>query len=118
MFNVYYHKVNNEYFYCLNRKQLGQYWQYVVEDRDSFCPSKCDKCNICKEMADVFVELQDSYFFYPKTSVANNYEEVPYQPILWRLFNSVIDKKNKKFRIETGKSIPHTGLVLNYAKTC
>ena len=25
LFNLYYHKVNNEYFYCVNRKQLGQY---------------------------------------------------------------------------------------------
>ena len=24
VFHVYYHKANNEYFYCLNRKQLGQ----------------------------------------------------------------------------------------------
>ena len=25
VFNLYYHKVNNEYFYCVNREQLGQY---------------------------------------------------------------------------------------------
>ena len=67
-------KGNNEYFYCLNREQLGQYWKCVVEDRDSFCPSRCNQCNICKEMWDVFTELQDSYFFYPKSSVANNQE--------------------------------------------
>ena len=90
----------------------------MVEDGDSFCPSRCDQCNICKEMSDVFTELQDSYFFYPKTSVANNHEEIPYQPVLWRVFTSVIDKNNKKFRIEIGKSIPRTGLVLNYGKTC
>ena len=65
-FDVYYHKANNEYFYCLNRQQLGQYWQCVIADRDAFCPEKCEKCSICKEMADVFVELQDSFFFYPK----------------------------------------------------
>ena len=29
----------------------------------------------------------------------------------------MIDKKNKKFRIEIGKLIPHTELVLNYGKT-
>ena len=52
-----------------------------------------------------------------KKSVANNFDQVPYQPILWRVFNSVIDKKNKKFRIEIGKSIPHTELVLKYGKT-
>ena len=115
VFNLYYHKNNNEFFYCLNRDQLGQYWQCVVEDRDLFCPNRCDQCNICKEISDVFTELQDSYFFYPKTSVANNHEEILYQHVLWLTFASVIDKK---FRIEIGKSIPHTGLVLNYGKTC
>ena len=96
---------------------MGQYWQCVVEDRDSSCPGRCDQCNICKKMSDVFTELQDSYFFYPKTSVANNHEEIPYQPVLRRVFTSVIDKNNKKFRIEIGKSIPHCGLVLNHGKT-
>ena len=47
-----------------------------------FCPDRCDKCDICKEMSDVFTELQDSYFFYPKTDNANNHEEIPHQPIL------------------------------------
>ena len=61
VFNLYYHKGNNEYCYCLNRKQLGQYWKCVVEDRDSFCPSRCDQCNICKEMLDAFTELQDIF---------------------------------------------------------
>ena len=65
-FDVYYHKVNNEYFYCLNRKQLGQYWQCVIKDRDTFCPERCEKCSICKEMTDVFTELQDIYFFIQK----------------------------------------------------
>ena len=69
-------------------------------------------------MSDVSGELLDSNIYYPKTSVANNQEEIPYQPVLWRVFTSVIDKNNKKFRIEIGKSIPHCGLVLNYGKTC
>ena len=43
VFNLYHHKNNNEYFYCLNRDQLGQYWQCVVEDRDSFCPDRCKR---------------------------------------------------------------------------
>ena len=117
MFNLCYHKVNNEYFYCVNRKQLGQYWKCVVEDRDAFCPSRCDKCNICNEITEIFTELQDSYFFYPKTSVANNQEDSPYQPVLWQTFNSVINKGNKKFRVEIGKSVKHRGLVLNYGET-
>ena len=81
-----------------------------------FCPERCDKCNICKEMTDVFTELQDSFFFYPKTVVANNHNNIPYQPVLWRIFTSIIDK-NKKFCIEIRKSIPNRGLVLNYWKT-
>ena len=55
--NMYFHKSNNEYFYCLNREQLGQYWKCVVEHRDSFRPSRCDQCDICNEMSDVFTEL-------------------------------------------------------------
>ena len=75
VFNVFHHKVNNQYFYCLNRKQLGQYWRCVVEDRDYFCSSRCDRCSICKEMT-VFSELQGSWFFYPKTTVANNFDQI------------------------------------------
>ena len=59
----------------------------MVEDRDSFCPS---------EMSDVFTELQDSYFFCLKTSVANNHEDIPYQPMFWRVFTSATDKNYKK----------------------
>ena len=90
-FDVYYHKVNNEYFYRLNRKQLGQYWQCVTKDRDTFCPERCEKCSICKEMTDIFSGLQDSFLFYPKQSVAKNFDQVSYQPVLWRIFNRVID---------------------------
>ena len=67
-FEVYYYKVNNWYFYCLDQKQLGQYWQCVIKDKDTFCPDRCEKCSICKEMTDVFTELQDSFFFYSKQS--------------------------------------------------
>ena len=41
-FEVYYYKVNSRYFYYLNRKQLGQYWQCVIKDRDTFCPDRCE----------------------------------------------------------------------------
>ena len=69
-------------------------------------------------MTDVFTGLQDSYFFYPKTAVANNHDNIPYKSVLWRVFTSITDKNNKKFRIKIGKSIPNCGLVLNYGKTC
>ena len=107
VFNLYYHKINNEYFFCVNREHLRQYWRCAVEDTNTFCPEKCDKCNICKEMSDVFTELQDSYLFYSRTDSTNNSEEIPYQPLLWRIFTSVIDKNNQRFRIGIGKSIPN-----------
>lgn len=36
VFTVYYHNVDNEYCYCLNREQLGQYWRCIVEDNASY----------------------------------------------------------------------------------
>ena len=83
VFKLFYHKTNNEYFYCVNRDQLGQYLQCVVEERDTFCPERCDKCNVCKEMSDVFTELQDSYFFHPKCNYGSNQEQISYQPVWW-----------------------------------
>ena len=118
VFNLHYQKSNKEWCYCLNRNQLGQYWQCVVNDRDAFCPGHCDRCTICKEMNDVFVELQETYCFYPKTTPANNNEVKPYQPVLWRVFTSIIDKNKKKFCIQIAKSIPSDNLILDYRKTC
>ena len=68
-------------------------------------------------MSDVFSELQTVIFFYPKASVANNHDETPYQPVLWRIFTSTLNKRNERFRIEIAKSIPNTGLVLDYGQT-
>ena len=68
-------------------------------------------------MSDVFSELQDSWFFYPKTTLTNNHDEIPYQPVLWRIFTSTLNKRNEKVRIEIAKSIPNTGLVLDYGQT-
>ena len=47
-------------------------------------------------MTDNFTELQNSFFFNPKQSLANNDDPILYQPVLGRVFNSVIDKKKKK----------------------
>ena len=55
-------------------------------------------------------------FFIPNTKVANNYEDKPYQPVMWRVYNRPSNKK--EFRIEIAKSIPHIGLVLDYGQTC
>ena len=67
-FDEYFHRCKNneklsERFYCLNRKQLGEYWHCVIEDRKSFCPEKCEQSDIRKELAEVFENLQETYFF-------------------------------------------------------
>ena len=96
----------------MNRNQLGQYWKCVVQDRDTFCPSRCDRCTICKDMNDVFVELQDAYFFCLNTTPANNKEPIACQSVLWSVFTNII------FYIQTAKSIPSYDLVLKDGKTC
>ena len=63
VFNLHYHKINKETCYSLNRDQLGQFWQCVVNDRNTFCPERYKKCHVCNIMHEVFVELQDAYFF-------------------------------------------------------
>ena len=83
VFDLYYQRTSYEYCYRLNRNQLGQYWQCVVKDRDTFCPSHCDSCTIYKEMSDIYIELKDVYFCSPNNNVANNAESKPYQPVLW-----------------------------------
>ena len=107
------HYKKKEVFYHVNRKQLGEYWRCVINDRDTFCPEKCYKYSVCNYMSIVYNELQDSYFLYPKNDQTNS----PYQPILWRVFTEGIDKNIKRFLLEIAKSIPHQGLVLNYAQT-
>ena len=61
-FSVYYHKNNNQSCFCLNRRQLGQYWRCIINDRDYFCPSSCEQCKVCKEVSHIFSELQNAYF--------------------------------------------------------
>ena len=65
-FTVYYHNVNNEYCYCLNCEQLGQYWRCIVQDNASLYPTKCEKCMVCKEVSHIFTEPQNSWVFLSK----------------------------------------------------
>ena len=109
-FNLFYHQNNNKTFYCLNRKGLGEYWWCVVQDQETFCSEKCNACDVCKFLARVFVCLQNSYFFNPRN-------DVPYQPILWRVFNKNIHKKSQSFRLEIAKTVRSQNLVLNYGQT-
>ena len=48
-FGLFSHQNNNETFYCLNRKQLEEYWQCVIAERQAFCSDKSCFCEICKE---------------------------------------------------------------------
>ena len=57
------------------------------------------------------------YFIYPKSRPSNNQENIPYQPVLWRVYDKIINKNSNIFYIETAKSIPHHDLVLNYGQT-
>ena len=104
-FTVYFHKSNSEYCYCPERKQLGKYWRCVNENHDKLYFKKCNKCLICKEASEIFNELQQSYFFYRNTKLAD--ADKPYQPVKWRIFTAT---NKSKFRIEIAKSIPHSGL--------
>ena len=61
-FSVYFHKNNNSSCYCLNHRQLGQYWRCIINDRDYFCSPSCEQCQTCKEVSHIFSELQDAYF--------------------------------------------------------
>ena len=62
-------------------------------------------------MNDVFVQLQDAYFFQPNYNLS---DDKTYQPVMQRVFNSTIDRNTKKFRVEIAKPISHGGLVLDY----
>ena len=110
-FTVFHHKKNNEVFYCLNRKQLEEYSKCVVKDQEVFCPEKCNNCVVCKFLTGAYDVLKDAYFFSAR-------KDMPYQPILWRIFTNVIDKPNKIiFRVEIGKTVKAFNLVYN-GETC
>ena len=118
VFTIYREKPHGFYCYCLNRKQLGQYWRCIVEDCKFMCPSECGHCSICREMSHIFVELQEAYFFQPNLICRSASQGMPLQPVLWRVFNRSINKNSASFRIEIAKSIPHIGIVTNYEQTC
>ena len=52
--------------YCLDRKQLEEYWQCAQIEGETPCPEHCDKCSICFGFLKIFQELQEAYFFYPR----------------------------------------------------
>ena len=66
-------------FYCLDRKQLGEYWHCPQLEGEIFCPEHCYNCEIYFDSLKIFQELQESYFFSAR-------KDMDYQPIAWRLF--------------------------------
>ena len=38
-------------------------------------------------------------FFQSKTKLRTKNEDKPFQPVMWRVFTSTIDRNTKKFRI-------------------
>ena len=85
------------YFYCLDRKQLGEYLHCAQKEREIFCPGHCDNCNIYHDFSEFFQELQDSYVFFPR-------EDMNYQPIAWRVFFKQ-PKYFMNFRLEIAKTV-------------
>ena len=83
-FEIFFHKNNDKYCYCLDRNQLNQYWRSV-------CGRDCGKCFACKEFSLIFTELQESYFFCANVSSSGHTK--PYQPVTWHIF-TVTNKKN------------------------
>ena len=112
-FDILFNEANNEYCYCLDRQQLDQYWQCIVQNHNLLCPRKCDRSNACKEVSLNFTNLQKSYFFYPNIKLDE--AEKPFQPVKWRIFTAT---NKTEFRIEIAQSIPHIGLVLKNGQTC
>ena len=100
-FTLFFHKVKNTSFYCLNKKQLEEYWKCIVKDQEVFCPEKCNKCDVCEFLSKASEELKDSWFFTPNKSLS-------YQPILWQIFTKD-QKNNSVLRTEIAKTVKATG---------
>ena len=60
-FGSFFHRNNDETFYCLKRKQLEEYWQCVIAEQQAFCPDKCCFCGICKEFDNISDFLKRSW---------------------------------------------------------
>ena len=109
-FSVYFYKANNKSCYCLNRKQLRQYWFCIVQDREKFCAMSCSCCKICKEVSHIFSELMGAYFFTPKKAIDNT--DIPFQPVLWCVFSA------NEIYIEIAKSKKNIGIITDYGEVC
>ena len=85
-FDLFFHRNNDESFYCVNIKRLGSMGS-VYKMIDKLCPNNCNECTVCKEFAVVFENLQDAYFFSPNKDKN--------KPVKWKVFLKVeINLKN------------------------
>ena len=74
-------------YYTMNRKQLNEFWECCLRDQKSFCSLVCtESCRICNWVKTVYNELRDNFFFDFDGSKDQ-------QPILWKVFSSLLDKK-------------------------
>ena len=95
----------------LKQKTVRGVLEMYCKDQEVFCPEKCNNCIVCKFLTKAYNELKSAYFCSAR-------EDMPYQPILWKIFTNVIDKTNKIiFRIEIGKTVKAFNLVYN-GETC
>ena len=72
----------------------------------------CSRCEICKEVLHVFSELKDAYFFTPKTEAIHN-TEIPFQPVLWRVFSA-----KTEIKIQIAKSKKSICIITDYGEVC
>ena len=96
-FPVYREKSLGLHCYCLNRQQLGQYWECIVQDCNFLCQSQCGRCSICNEISHIFAKLQDVYFFQPNVACGSASDEKPLQLFMSRVFNRNISKNDNSF---------------------
>ena len=96
-FTLFFHKVNNEYFYCLNRKQLDEYWECIVKDQEIFCSEKCHDCVVCKFLIEASDGLRRIYFFHQeKTCLISLFYGIFLLMLSTKLLNLFLELKLEK----------------------
>ena len=87
----------------------------IINDKGYFCPSSCKQCKIFQEVSHKFSELQDAYFFNPNKRVRCSSENIPYQPVAWRIFSAT--NKNQ-LSIQIPKSKQSLGIITDDGEVC
>ena len=96
-FSLLFHKINNEYFHCLNRKQLDEYWECIVKDQEILCSEKCHDCVVYKFLTEAHDGLKRSYFFHKeKTCLINLFHRKFLLMLSTKLINLFLELKLEK----------------------